>query len=662
MIRFLDITHFIGDKDLYNNLSWHIKSGERIGLVGDNGTGKTTLLRMIDGEVEPIKGQVVIRKHARIGFLKQEIHSATGDSTVLDEVLKAYETEKNNADELHRLYESIGDTAENELDDLYERIHELEKQVTHHNAGEAEADARKILTGLGFQSHEQEMPLSRFSGGWQMRAHIGRLLLENPDVLMLDEPTNHLDLESIDWLEKFLTTFQGALVVVSHDRYFLDRVTTRTAWVHEKKLDTYAKNYSGFLKERAEYEDLLMRRYQNQQEELAHHQKFIERFRAKASKATLVQSRMKLVDKIEIIELPQSARTMKLRIPEPAPCGRNVMELRDVGKAYGANRVFSGVNLRFEAGDRAALVGRNGAGKSTLLKICAGILEHEGIVERHPKARMEYFSQNRVDTLDLDNDVLTEARPPGATQTDEQIRSFLGCFLFSGDDVFKLVRVLSGGEKSRLALARMMFRRGNVLLLDEPTNHLDIATREVLQEALADFPGTIIMISHDRYFIDAVANRIVEVADGKVKVHHGNYSDYLAQRESGGHDEDALRGRAKAQPATQISKPDKSTPSDVKETATKPMKEASPKPAIENKKERAQARTRYYNELRDLEKKIEQTEARLAEIHTLQSDPDAYANNLITPAISAEAKALEAELPALLARWEKVGEEIELLK
>ncbi len=658
MIRFIDINHFVGDKDLYSDLNWHIRPGERIGLVGDNGTGKTTLLRMIVDEVEPQSGKVLISKNCRLGFLRQEIHSAVGETTVLQEVLKAYEKEEQDAAELDRSYHAIATTPEDELEELYERIHQLEKHVHHHNPGEAESDARKIMTGLGFTEEQQEQPLSLFSGGWQMRAHIGRLLLEAPDVLMLDEPTNHLDLESIDWLEKFLGTFNGALVVVSHDRYFLDRVTKSTAWVHEKRLDTYAVNYSAFLKEREEYEVMLQRRYQNQQDELAHHQLFIDRFRSKASKATLVQSRIKMVDKIERIELPQSARKVKLRIPPPAPVGRNVLELRDVSKSYGDNHVFSDVNLRFEPGDKAALVGRNGAGKSTLLKICAGILDHTGEVAIHSKVLSEYFSQNRVDTLDLDADVLSNARVPGANQTDEQIRSLLGCFLFTGDEVFKPVRVLSGGEKSRLAMARMMLRRGNLLLLDEPTNHLDISTREVLQEALHDFPGTIIMISHDRYFIDAVANRIVEVADHKVKSHSGNYSEYLATREAGGRDEDDLRGRN-----ITVMPKEKSQQADA--IAAKPAAPPKPKgPKLNQlgKKERAQARTQLFAKLRDLEEQIEKTEARLAEIHALQADPEAYTKHLVTPEISAEGHALEAKLPQLVKSWEDVGVEVEALK
>lgn len=666
MIRFVGITHFVGEKDLYQDLNWHVKPGERIGLVGDNGTGKTTLLRMAVGEVEPISGKIQIRKHARIGFLRQEIHSAEGDTTVLQEVLKAYEEETAAADLLYKSYEAIGSTPEDELDDLYDLIHQLEKRVHHHNPGEAEADARIILSGLGFLPEQHEQPLSLFSGGWQMRAHIGRLLLESPDVLIMDEPTNHLDLESIDWLEKFLETFQGALIVVSHDRYFLDRVTTRTAWVHEKRLDTYAANYSKFLQQRAEYEDLLLRRYQNQQEELAHHQKFIERFRSKASKATLVQSRIKLVEKIERIELPQSAKKVRLRIPEPAPVGRNLMELRDVSKNYADNHVFANVNVRFEPGDKVALVGRNGAGKSTLLKICAGILDHGGEVNVHPKARIEYFSQNRIDTLDLDNDVLSEARPVGAEQTDEQIRSLLGCFLFSGDDVFKQVRVLSGGEKSRLALARMMLRKGNLLLLDEPTNHLDISTREVLQQALREFPGTVVMISHDRYFIDAVANRIVEVVDHRVINHYGNYTEYLAKRMGDGHEEDALRGRAPAPSsagsdgsAPQSSSNGSEAPAVAEEVAASPKENRF---AGLDRRERAKLRTQLYEQFRSIEKKIETAESRLAEIHALQADPDAYSKGLVTPEISAEGHDLEIGLPALVAEWEDVGIQIEELK
>jgi len=664
MIRFINITHYAGEKELYSGLNWHVRPGERVGLVGDNGTGKTTLLRMAVGELEPVGGDIQLRKRARIGFLRQEMHEVADGTTVLQEAMKAWDVEKQLEAELHSLYDALGTTPETEHEEIFERIHELEKHVHHHDPGSAEADARKIVTGLGFSLEQHDMPLSSFSGGWQMRAHIARLLLEDPDLLLLDEPTNHLDLESIAWLEQFLVSFQGALIVVSHDRYFLDTITTSTAWVHERRLDTYQKNYSGFLKEREEFEDLQLRRYNNQQEEIAHHELFINRFRAKASKATLVQSRIKLLDKIERIELPQGAKKVRLKIPTPAPCAKHVLDLRDVGKAYGDNRVFKKVNLRFELGDKVAFVGRNGAGKSTLLKIIAGALDHEGVVERTSKLQTEYFSQHRVEQLNPENSVLQEVAPEGATQTEEELRSLLGCFLFSGDDVFKPVRVLSGGEKSRLAFSRMMLRRGNLLLLDEPTNHLDINTREVLQQALRDFPGTVIMISHDRYFIDQVANKIIEVGNGTAIPHHGNYSEFLAKKAAAEHAEADLRGRVKeggkapkvaAPPANDISGALAAIHSAKRDQGGERRNQA------DARKEKSQKRQELNNRIRTLQSQIEKDETRLAEIHALQADPDAFAKGKLTPAIQKEGKTLESRLPEKIAEWEKLVEEAEQL-
>lgn len=662
MIRFINITHYAGEKELYSGLNWHVKPGERIGLVGDNGTGKTTLLRMAVGEVEPTAGQVLPRRGARIGFLRQEIHAATGDITVLQEAMKAFEAEQQAQERLHELYDLLTTTPENEHGDLYEEIHTLEQASFHHDAGSAESDAGKILVGLGFTLDDINKPLASFSGGWQMRAHIARLLLERPDVLMLDEPTNHLDLESIGWLQEFLTSFQGALIVVSHDRYFLDRITNRTAWVAQKRLQTFATNYSGFIKEREEQEEMLIRRYKNQQEELAHHQEFIERFRAKASKATLVQSRIKLVEKIELIELPQSAKKARLRIPEPNPCGRNVVELKGIGKAYGSNRVFKSVDLQIELGDKVALVGRNGAGKSTLLKIIAGVLDYEGERVLHPKVQTEYFSQHRVDELNLDSTLLVEARPPGATQSDEQIRTLLGCFLFSGDDVFKSVRVLSGGEKSRLALARMMLRRGNLLLLDEPTNHLDISTREVLQQALREFPGTVVMISHDRYFIDGVATKIVEVGGGTARVHLGNYSEYLRKKDSAEEAEADLRGRGASGDGSSSPAPARNKSFDpagalaAVQMVNRDRGETR-RSTAEERRERAQKRNALGSQIKKLEQQIEKLEGRLAAIHALQADPDAYTKGVITPELGAEAKEIEKKLPEIMQEWEALSEE-----
>ncbi len=659
MIRFINIHHIVGDRDLFDGLNWHIKPGERVGLVGDNGIGKTTLLRMASGEVEPTAGDVILRKGARIGFLRQEIHEVTDDTTVLDEAMRAFALEQQIAEQIHSLYDQMATATEERQHELMDEVHMLEPHVYHHDAGSAEADAKKILAGLGFAISSFGQPLAKFSGGWQMRAHIARLLLERPDLLLLDEPTNHLDLESIQWLEGFLADFPGAVVVVSHDRYFLDRITNRTAWLAQKRVATFTGNYSRFLVEREEQEQLLLRRYENQQDEIAHLERFIERFRYKASKAAAVQSRVKMLEKIERIELPQSVRRVRLRIPEPAPAGRFVLELRGAGKAYGDNRVFRAVDLVVEHGEKIALVGRNGAGKSTLLKICAGVLDHEGERTVHAKTQLEYFSQHRIDMLNPSNSVLEEARPAGAGQTDEQLRTLLGCFLFSGDDVFKPVGVLSGGEKSRLAFARMLLRRGNLLLLDEPTNHLDIATRETLRDALIEFPGTVVMISHDRSFIDGIATRIIEVGGGTIRSFPGNYTDYLARKGQEEQSEADLRGRA--------ADPDKPRPVPGFHPAgamaaielARQDRQLSKRAQADERRARTQKRVAIKTRLNAVQAEIERMETRLAEVHALQADPESYTRGLITPEIAAEGKRIEANLPRLLTEWEALVAEHE---
>lgn len=654
MIRFINIRHLAGERELFTGLSWHIRPGERIGLVGDNGTGKTTLLRMAVGEVEPTSGDVIARAHTRIGYLRQEVHAAEGTDTVLDEAMKAFQEEQQAHEEVQRLYEQLATTPESDHPDLLDRVHALERRVIHHDIGSAESDARKILSGLGFSLAEMDRPLAEFSGGWQMRAQMARLLLENPDLLMLDEPTNHLDLESIAWFEEFLTSFKGAIVVVSHDRYFLDRITSRTAWLTQRILKSFASNYSGFLLARDMEEELLRRKYANQQEEIARVQRFIDRFRYKATKAAAVQSRVKVLEKMEKVELPASAHRVRLRIPEPAPAGQQVLELRGIRKSYGDNLVFRGIDLLVEAGDKVALVGPNGAGKSTLLKICAGVLDHEGSRIVNPKAQLEYFSQHRIDMLNPDNNVLEEARPAGAAQTDEQLRALLGAFLFSGDDVFKPVRVLSGGEKSRLALARMMLRKGNLLLLDEPTNHLDIATREVLQSALAEFPGTIIMISHDRFFIDSIANKVVEVGGGTIHVHFGNYSDYLARKAELGENANGDGRSSKAAKG----QPDRLSAISVVRSAERDRKEAR-RTTAGDRRDRAEKRNQMKSRIRALEAEIEAKESRLAEIHAMLAEPYFYSDTDAAAAAGSEAKQLEKEIPALMHEWEALADEYE---
>jgi ATP-binding cassette subfamily F protein 3 len=669
MIRFINIQYNLSERDLYVDLNWHIKPGDRIGLVGDNGTGKTTLLRMAAGEQQPTDGQILLTKGSRIGYLRQEIAPASADETVLSEALKAFETEHAAQEELHACYDALATTPMEEHEEIYERIHVLEKKAVHADLGAMESDARKILVGLGFRQEELEQSLAKFSGGWQMRAHLARLLLEQPDLLLLDEPTNHLDLESIQWLEDFLVGFAGAIVVVSHDRTFLDRMTNRTAWLHMKKVQVFAKNYSGFLTERAEQEELLLRRYTNQQEELSRQQAFIDRFRAKASKATLVQSRIKQLEKVDRIELPASLKAIKMRVPEPEVVPRVPIEIRDVTKSYGDNLVFRHVNLQLRAGDKVALIGPNGAGKSTLLKILAGQLEFQGERQVHTNTRIEYFSQHRVDDLDPSSSILDAIKVPGATQTDEQLRTILGCFLFTGDDVFKPVGVLSGGERSRVALARIMLRKGNLLLLDEPTNHLDITTREQMMKALREFPGTVVIVSHDRYFIEGLASRIVEVGQGAVRVHEMGYGDWLREFGAGQDAEAALRGRGglvRKKPPTLAGKTPKLVVADnapalstLAAISAIVPRDTKKKESSEDRRQRAEQRNQLSARIKEVEKGIAKTEKRIAEIHILLADPEAYAQGKAKPEIGRESLELQEQLTSLMQKWEELSTEYE---
>jgi ATP-binding cassette subfamily F protein 3 len=673
MIRFINLQYNLGERDLYVDLNWHIKPGDRIGLVGDNGTGKTTLLRMLAGELEASGGEIQRAKGIRLGYLRQEIAPAGPEQTVLGEALNAFEADREAQNELHELYDSLATVPMEEHDEIYERIHLLEKRAFHKDLGALESDARKVLVGLGFLQDQLEQSLAKFSGGWQMRAHLARLLLEAPDVLLLDEPTNHLDLESIQWLEEFLVGFPGAIVVVSHDRTFLDRMTNKTAWLHQRKISSFAKNYSGFLIERAEQEDLLLRRYQNQQEELARQQQFIDRFRAKASKATLVQSRIKQLDKVERIELPASLKAVKLRIPEPEQTPRVPLEVRDAGKAYGSNRVLEGVNLQLRAGDKVALIGPNGAGKSTLLKILGGLFEFEGERLQHNSTRIEYFSQHRVDDLDPKSTILEAVKVPGITQTEEQLRTILGCFLFSGDDVFKPVGVLSGGERSRVALARIMLRRGNLLLLDEPTNHLDITTRDQMMKAMKEFPGTVVVVSHDRYFIEGLATRVVEVGGGKARVHEMGYADWLKEHGAGQDGEAALRGRLG--PGSKTSKKDSESNPKVQakvadnsralETlaalASIAPTDGKKKESPEERRVRAEQRNKLSAKVKELEKQISRTEKRIAEIHGELGNPEIYSSGRGVE-LAREVKDLEAQLAQHLENWESASTEYEAVK
>jgi ATP-binding cassette subfamily F protein 3 len=519
-----DFSFEFAGRYLFKNASWHIKPNEKIGLVGLNGTGKSTLLRLISGDYELREGTLSKPSDLRIGFLNQDLLSMDIGDCVRDVVLSGRDDLVYLEQEINRLIEKI----EVEYDDVtMQRLADAQERFGALGGYEWHAEGDKILEGLGFPTSSLTRSLREFSGGWRMRAMLGKLLLQAPDLLLLDEPTNHLDLPTIQWLEDYLSNYEGTYVIVSHDPYFLDRTVNRIAEVAHQQVFHYKGNYNEFLEQKEERDALMMRKYENQQDFIRQQMKFISRFRAKASKATAVQSRVKMLDKIEKIEVRQDEkRDFDIRFNIRVTPGKVIADLRDVTKSYGDLEILKPSVGQILRGDKIALVGANGKGKSTLLRMVHGSEPCGGEIEQGWNVESAFFAQHQLEALDLKNDLLTELGTVSAEYTDWELRTILGCFLFTGDEVFKKVKVLSGGEKSRLALAKTLITQSNFLLLDEPTNHLDMFSTSVLAESLIDYAGSCLFVSHDRTFISKVANKIWWIEDGILREYPGTYEEY----------------------------------------------------------------------------------------------------------------------------------------
>jgi ATP-binding cassette subfamily F protein 3 len=519
-----DFSFEFAGRYLFKNASWHIKPNEKIGLVGLNGTGKSTLLRLISGDYELREGTLSKPSDLRIGFLNQDLLSMDIGDCVRDVVLSGRDDLVYLEQEINRLIEKI----EVEYDDVtMQRLADAQERFGALGGYEWHAEGDKILEGLGFPTSSLTRSLREFSGGWRMRAMLGKLLLQAPDLLLLDEPTNHLDLPTIQWLEDYLSNYEGTYVIVSHDPYFLDRTVNRIAEVAHQQVFHYKGNYNEFLEQKEERDALMMRKYENQQDFIRQQMKFISRFRAKASKATAVQSRVKMLDKIEKIEVRQDEkRDFDIRFNIRVTPGKVIADLRDVTKSYGDLEILKPSVGQILRGDKIALVGANGKGKSTLLRMVHGSEPCGGEIEQGWNVESAFFAQHQLEALDLKNDLLMELGTVSAEYTDWELRTILGCFLFTGDEVFKKVKVLSGGEKSRLALAKTLITQSNFLLLDEPTNHLDMFSTSVLAESLIDYAGSCLFVSHDRTFISKVANKIWWIEDGILREYPGTYEEY----------------------------------------------------------------------------------------------------------------------------------------
>jgi len=636
MLQVTNISKYFGGDGVLQGVGFHLSQGERVALVGPNGAGKSTLLRILVGELEPDAGQVHLAPGRTVAYLRQDA-GVTPGLTLYQEMLSLYADVMALESEQRRLEQEMARTAPDspELIRLVEAHAELHSEFERRGGYTLEADIGRVLYGLGFTMEDYGKRVEQFSGGWQMRIALARLLLQRPDLLLLDEPTNHLDLRATEWLESYLRQYRGAVVVVSHDRYFLDVVATRTLELDGGRITEYSGNYSYYVREKARRLREQEAAYGRQQAYLTRQQAWIARFHADKRRSSQTRSREKLLDKMERVDAPAGARrTIKFRFPLTTPSGRKVFELRGVGKAYSEKWVFREVELLVERGDRVALVGLNGAGKSTLLRLLAGVEKPtDGAVQVGPNLLRAYYAQDQPASLNEGNTVLEEIYSAAPTDWSvEEVRTMLGRFLFSGDDVYKPIAVLSGGERSRLALAKMLLLATNVLLLDEPTNHLDIPARETLEAALADYPGTLVLASHDRYLIDRLANKVVEIEGGKVTLYLGNYTNYREKKaaelaagdgETGGRGDTGPRGRG--EPSTQ-----------------------RPAPSVR----------RLQRELETVEGEIIAAEERIGQLEVLLADPDVCADPAKSAPLVAEYADLSARLPDLNRRWEELGSQL----
>ncbi len=529
MLRLEHVSKVFPNGEALKDVSWEVKAGDRLGLVGANGTGKTTQFKIITGELEPTTGDVYRQSGIRIAYLSQEF-DIIPENSVHEELLRAFTEIHVLKQEIHKVQVALETVSDADMTRLLNKLDRLQRDFEARDGYGIELRVDKILPEIGFTPEDAERKVSEFSGGWQMRIGIGKVMLQDPHVLLLDEPTNHIDLETIEWLENYLRGLSTPMVIVSHDRFFLDRICTSIVEVERGISSTYLGNYSAYQEQKKMNREAQEATYERQQRELERQQEFIDKFRASATRSTQAKSREKQVEKWDIVDAPDSdERTLKFRFPPCVRSGREVAMVKELSHEYGAKTIFLGANLLIERGDRIALLGPNGCGKSTLLRLIAGAEPpSDGVVELGQHNIVPaYFEQNQAEALDLTKTVLETVAELVPQWKDAEIRGLLGRFLFSDDTVFKKVGALSGGEKARLALAKMMTQSANFLLLDEPTNHLDIPAKEMIEEALNEYEGTVVMVSHDRHFISKVATKIVEIVDGELKVTSGNYEYFL---------------------------------------------------------------------------------------------------------------------------------------
>lgn len=632
MIAINNLTFEIGARALYDDANWHIKPGEKIGLIGANGTGKTTLLKIIVGDYAPTRGTISMAKDIKIGYLNQDLLSYQSDKSILHVAMEAFERQN----QLHTEIEAILKKLETEYtDDLINKLSDKQHEFEALDGYSIEYRAHEIMAGLGFSETDTYRTLSEFSGGWRMRVMLARILLQSPDILLLDEPTNHLDLPSIKWLETYLQAFEGAIVIVSHDRYFLDRVVKKIVESRKGKLIPYAGNYSFYVEEKGLREEIQSGQFKNQQAKIKQEERLIERFRAKASKAKMAQSRIKALEKMERVDdVDDDNPSVNFSFKFSKQSGRHVIRIEDLTKAYPGVPIVHNATATIEKGDKIALIGANGRGKSTVLRIIAGAdKKFTGMCETGHNVTQTFFAQHQLEALHLENSLIQELQAFAPKHTETELRSILGCFLFTGDDVFKKIKVLSGGEKSRVALAKALTADANFLILDEPTNHLDIASVNILIQALKQYEGTFIVVSHDRYLLDNVANKIWFIEDQEIKEYPGTYAEYEEWNSKRVYVPKVLNQALKKEE----------------------KKEEKPKITLENKgnelKKLNQNLQKLEEDIAELEKSVKDAEAELSR-EEIYSDPEKLSE------ANRRYQQLSPRLLKAQAEWERLAEEI----
>ena len=653
MLSINDLNLQYGSKPIFRNVAAQIHTGDRVGLAGVNGAGKSTLLRIMCGEQDVDPGIVSRASWFSVAYLPQEVTIDLDGRSLFDEAQSAFDDVLAQQEQLDRVSEELAllDPDSPEIDSLLALQGDLQHALEGCDVFRIRPQIERVLFGLGFSAGDLDRPVGNFSGGWIMRLLLAKLLLKKPSLLLLDEPTNHLDLDSLTWLEDFLLQYQGAMVIISHDRAFLDRVTAITWELSLGRLTVFRGNYSHYLVEKAQRLEMERAAYDNQQAQIRQSERFITRFRAKSTKSKQVQSRVKQLEKLDRIELSETERSIHFNFPPAAPSGRDVLTLEDVRKSFAGRTVFDGVSLNLQRGDKLAVVGVNGAGKTSLLLSLAGLETAEGTVRPGHNVILSYFGQHQAQELAGDQSILDTVYHTAVDMTITQVRSLLGAFLFTGDEVEKQVRVLSGGEKSRVALARMLVRPANLMLLDEPTNHLDMSSQEILQEALAQYEGTIIVVSHNRFFVNSFVNKVLEIRNGRATIHEGNIDDYLEWRR---------REETRAsETATQSSSATRAVAAGDENSADRKVQ----------RRQRALERQELNKKLgpwrrksEEAEQEIDRHERRKAELEALMAEPDLYSDQERWSATSREYGQVERHLERAFQRWEEAQAAIEAIE